>query len=247
MISEEEQSIPKDKLYAAQRLEDVLLERLRSEPDIKPQIPLSRLIAIIGAIAGAAAILFFVFRTPDTFAPAEPVEQQNPHTAQIDSSELRSKRLRYAGLIDSLEALHAAEPDNSKASMYLANAYYDVEFWDKAISLYEVYLKKHPEEVDVRVDYAYSIAQQNGDFKRAVQELEKALSYKPNHVNALFNAGILSLRANMSNKELAVKTARKYFFRAQKAAEGVNPQMSEQIKKVLAEIDRIEKGGEIPQ
>ena len=247
MSAEEEQQIPSDKQRSAERLEDVLLERLRSEPAIKPQIRASALIAIIFAIAAAGIVLFYFFHTPDTFAPVEPKEAQNPHTAQIDSSELHSKRFRYAGLIDSLEGIHAANPDNLQASISLANAYYDVEIWDRAMPLYEVYLKKHPDDVDVRVDYAYSIAQQSGDFKKAVEEIDKALAFKPNHTNALFNAGILSLRANMDNKELAVKTARKYFYRAQKAAEGVNPQMSEQIKKVLAEIDRIEKGGEIPK
>jgi tetratricopeptide (TPR) repeat protein len=149
--------------------------------------------------------------------------------------------MRLAPLVDSLESVIKTS-DNPETELALANAYYDGEYWDKALALYEHYLDHDPNNINARIDYAYSITQVTGDFKLAITEIEKALAVDPEHVQGLFNAGILSLRANINDKEAALKSARSYFIRAKTAsAKQGNAQMSAQIDEILKEMDRVAK------
>jgi hypothetical protein len=222
------------------RAEEIILERLVNAPAIKPQAPISVSLIVIAIILGIGYILFVTFDKPDEFANVPPPEA-NPHAAPVDSSELNSKRLRFQKEIDSLESVLESHPEDDMAMLHLGNRYYDVENWSKAMPLYGAYLQAHPEDINARVDFAFVIAQTSGDYSRAVNEIEKGLKQDPNHINALFNAGILSLRANMNNKDLALKTARRYFKRAQTIAQTENPQMAAQINEILTEMDNVEK------
>lgn len=222
------------------RAEEIILERLVNAPQTKPQAPLSVTLIVIAIIFGIGYILFVSFDKPDEFANVPP-PAANPHAPQVDSATLNSKRLHFQKEIDSLENVLKSSPDDAMAMLHLGNRYYDIEDWSRAMPLYGAYLQTNPEDVNARVDFAFVIAQTSGDYSRAVAEIEKGLKHAPKHVNALFNAGILSLRANMNNKDLALKTARGYFKRAYVIAETENPQMAAQIEDILKEMDNVEK------
>lgn len=222
------------------RAEDIILERLVNAPPTKSQAPLSVTLIVIAIILGIGYILYLSFDKPEQFANV-PAPEANPHAVAVDSSELNSRRLRFQQEIDSLENVLESHPEDEMAMLHLGNRYYDVENWAKAMPLYGAYLQTHPEDIDARVDFAFVIAQTSGDYSRAVAEIEKGLKQNPKHINALFNAGILSLRANMNNKNLALKTARGYFKRAQVIAQTENPPMAAQIDEILKEMDNVEK------
>lgn len=229
-----------DKEQGTLRPEDIILDRLVQTPPTKTQAPLSVTLIVIAIIFGIGYVLYVSFDKPDTFADA-PAPSANPHGPQVDSAELNSKRLHFQKEIDSLENVLKSSPDDVMAMLHLGNRYYDIEDWSRAMPLYGAYLQTHPEDVNARVDFAFVIAQTSGDYSRAVAEIEKGLKQDPKHINALFNAGILSLRANMNDKELALKTARGYFKRAQAIAQTENPQMSAQIDEILKEMENVEK------
>lgn len=224
------------------RIEDILLERLKNEPKVAPQIGKPFLIAILLCTLALGTVIYFVSRKPDKFA-------DNPHkasTAQTaaDSSEINSKRLKLAPLTDSLLAIIAINANDDHAHLLLANVYYECEFWDKAKTEYEFFLARNPEDVDARVDYAYVLAQTTGDFKASVEEIKKALKQDPEHINALFNAGILTIRANLDDKKKAVADATPYFNRALAAAKKQhNDKMAEQITRVMAELEKLQEEG----
>jgi tetratricopeptide (TPR) repeat protein len=218
-----------------QRVEDILLERLKNEPKTNPQISPIILSAIIFGVIAIGIGIYFLSLHPEKYLP-NPHEEEAKPTAQ-DSSEVYSKRLKFQPMMDSLTAVITTNPNNDEAHLMLANVYYETEFWQKARTEYEWFLGKHPDAADARVDYAYVIARSTGNFKAAVAEINKALKYDPEHVNALFNAGLLSIQANLDNKKKAVAEATSYFTRALAAAKKQSDdKMVEQIGKLLAKL-----------
>lgn len=240
MNTEETSQTSGDNEQHTLRTEEILLNRLTASPPTKPQAPISVTFIVVAIIICVGVLLYAVFDKPDEFADV-PTPTANPHGVPVDSSELNSKRLQFQKEIDSLEHVLETFPEDDLAMLHLANRYYDTENWTKAMPLYGGYLQAHPENVNARVDFAFVIAQSTGDFSRAVAEIEKGLKHDPKHINALFNAGILSLRANMNNKARALKTARVYFSRAQAIAKTENPHMASQIEEILREMENVEK------
>ena len=236
MSAEEQNSSANEIKPASTRVEDILLERLKNEPEVAPQLAVPLLISILVGVIAIGALIYFISQKPEKFA-------EDPHAKQeqqsvVDSSQMYSKRMKLQPMVDSLRGVIAIDPNNDETHLMLANVYYESEFWDKAKPEYESHLKKHPEDVDARVDYAFTIAQLTGDFKAAVVEINKGLKYDPEHLNALFNAGILSVRANLDNKQKAISEAKVYFHRALIAAKKQgNDKMAEQIQEILTKIE----------
>lgn len=238
-MSTDEASQPSSDKDESLRAEDILLQRLQAAQGIKPQVQPVVTALILAVIIAIGFILYLSFDKPDVFAEIE--KQADPHALQTDQAELNAKRLRFQKEIDSLLMIRETNPDDEEVLLHLANRYYDIEDWGRSMPLYGAYLQIHPENVDARVDFAFTVAQATGDYTRAIEEIEKGLKYDPKHVHALFNAGILSLRANMTNKDLALKTAGAYFIRAKSIAEVSNPEMAAQIDEILAEIEKVER------
>ena len=243
MSAEDSPSSEPENKPPSHKVEDILLERLQNEPKVKPQIGGTILSAIVIAVLGIGGGIYFLTRNPEKFAenPHQPQEQQSAS----DSSAMYAKRMKFQPLLDSLEGVIKINPADDQAHLTLANVNYECEFWDKAKAEYEYYLNKHPEEVDPRVDYAYVLAQTTGNFKASVEEINKALKYDPEHVNALFNAGILTIRANLDDRKKAAADATPYFTRALAAAKKQhNDKMAEQIEKVTAELEKLKEATE---
>ena len=126
----------------------------------------------------------------------------------------------------------------------LANVYYETEYWDKAKTQYEFYLKENPEDINARLDYSFVLSQTTGDFKASLDQIKKALSYDAENVDALFKAGMMTIRANLDNKKKAVREAIPYFNRALASAKNQhNDKMAEQIEQVMAELNKLQESG----
>ena len=94
---------------------------------------------------------------------------------------------RIAELRDSL----AAEPNNPRLVLQMANAWYDAGAFFQAEQFYARYLRDYnPQDVAARVDYAYTILRQ-GRPDEAIAETKKALEFEPNRVEALYNLGVI--------------------------------------------------------
>jgi cytochrome c-type biogenesis protein CcmH/NrfG len=244
LSAEEQTSSPNENTPPSTRIEDILLDRLQNEPKIAPQISRPILFIIIIVILGLGTGIYFFTRLPDKFA-ANPHQPQEQETAS-DSSAMYSKRMKLQPMIDSLQGVLAQNPSDDESHLALANVLYECEFWNKARTEYETYLKNHPDDPDARVDYAYVLVQITGDFKASVKEIDKALKYDPEHVNALFNAGILTIRADMNDRKKAVADATPYFKRALAAAKKQgNDKMAEQIGKVMDELEKLKEDGPV--
>jgi tetratricopeptide (TPR) repeat protein len=221
------------------RAEDILLERLKNEPRVAPQIGKPYLIVIFLFILGLGTAIYFFSRSPEKYFVEDQHKESNPHAA-IDSSEINSKRMKLAPITDSLLSVIAANPNDDQAHLMLGNVYYEAELWEKAKPEYEFFLRKNPDDANARVDYAFVIGQTTGDYKAAVEEIKKALRHDPEHINALFNAGILTIRADLDDKKKAVREAMPYFNHALAAAKKQgNEKMAEQIEKVIAELKKM--------
>lgn len=76
--------------------------------------------------------------------------------------------------------------------MFLGNANYDIQRFDKAQEYYQRAIEVDPNNTHVRTDLASSYRQQ-GQIDRAVDELKKVLSQDPNQEAALYNLGVILL------------------------------------------------------
>jgi cytochrome c-type biogenesis protein CcmH/NrfG len=93
-------------------------------------------------------------------------------------------------LVADLETKVKADPTNDSLQLALANALYDVGKHPDAKGHYEVYLKKHPENLDVATDFATSVAA-TGKVDSAVTVLNNVLRKDPKHQRAAFNMAIM--------------------------------------------------------
>ena len=85
-----------------------------------------------------------------------------------------------------------ANPRDVPALTELGNTYFDASQWPAAIAYYTRVLNETPSNPDVRTDmgiaYYYS-----GDADRALREFDQALKDDPQHVQTLFNVGVVKM------------------------------------------------------
>jgi len=208
--------------------EEILLERLKQEPPQKKLIPWSKFALLLAVVLAVTFGIFRIASKPDEFAPGQ----------EVDSTALLQKRLFFQHIIDSLHTEMAANPSNVDLHLSLADALYDAAYWSASMREFEIYLAAKPADADARVDYSYAIAQNSGNLNDALDEIDTALRYKPDHLNALINAGIMTAQTvTDSNHATALARARNYFVRAKAVAEKTNPGIAVRIDTLIQEID----------
>ncbi len=208
--------------------EEILLERLKQEPPKKKPLRWGGFALIFAVVFAVAFGIFRVASKPDKFAPGQ----------EVDSTALFQKRLFFQHVIDSLHTEMAANPSDVDLHLSLADALYDAAYWSASMREFEIYLAAKPADADARVDYAYTIAQNNGNINDALDEIDTALRYDPNHLSALVNAGIMMAQTvTDSNHTAALARARNYFVRAKAVAEKTNPGIAVRIDTLIQEID----------
>lgn len=208
--------------------EEILLDRLKQQPPQKKPISWSAFALIFAVVLAVTFGIFHIASKPDKFAPGE----------IPDTSAQIQKQLFFQHIIDSLRTSMAANPANVQLHLSLADALYDDAQWSESKREFETYLAARPSDADARVDYAYAVAQANGNLNDAISEIDTALMYKPDHLNALINAGIMTAQTvTDTNHATALARARNYFVRAKAVAEKTDPGIAARIDTLIKEID----------
>lgn len=97
--------------------------------------------------------------------------------------------VKAAPLLEKLKS----EPKNAKLLVQVAALYNSTHQFKDAANYYNKALQVDPKNVATRTDLACSLYYQ-GDADGAISELQKALKYSPNDVNALFNLGMIKFK-----------------------------------------------------
>lgn len=92
--------------------------------------------------------------------------------------------------IDDMEKAVAKEPQNAQAWAALGNAYFDAKNPQKAVQAYARALALNPNDPNVLTDQGVMF-RALGFFDKAVANFEKANKLNPQHLQSLYNLGIV--------------------------------------------------------
>ena len=117
------------------------------------------------------------------------------------STTLSPKAIETVKEVESLQATLERDPRNPDALLRLANLYYDIKIFPRAVTMYDRYLTIQPKNSDARVDMGISYFQmaledsgnRNHYFDVAIDELRKALEHAPQHQLGYYNLGMIYL------------------------------------------------------
>lgn len=99
--------------------------------------------------------------------------------------------VKAAPLLEKLKG----DPKNAKLLAQVAALYNSTHQFKDAANYYNRALQVDSKNVTTRTDLASSLYYQ-GDADGAIRELQKALKYSPNDVNAMFNLGMIKFKGN---------------------------------------------------
>jgi tetratricopeptide (TPR) repeat protein/DNA-directed RNA polymerase subunit RPC12/RpoP len=128
----------------------------------------------------------------DRYTSRENIPQAGLQQQSVPSQQPTGANMAALPQIEDMERQVKAEPGNMGLTLQLANFLSDNRFYDKAITYYQAYLKKKPDDTNARVDMGICY-KEVGQFESAVREMKKALEYDPRHLFATFNLGIVCL------------------------------------------------------
>jgi Tfp pilus assembly protein PilF len=226
-----------------------LLERFEKEPKAVPPAPYQVTIGILLGVVMLAMVMWLITQKEEKFAEGKPASSHEEHsegdghdhgvTSSQDSIQMLQQMAILNGRIDSLDHYLESHPTDDSARINLATAYSIKGDYAQAKSIYEAHLAKHPNDADVRVDYASVVIETTNDPHQGMAELEKAIKIDPSNAKALFNAGILALQLQEDHNAGFAKS-REYLKRAKAASLKSNPQFAGQIDMLLSEMDKKE-------
>ena len=149
------------------------------------------LLVVIAFVAGllVAVILSNVKKS-------QPESQQAINQQPVPSVDFQQK-------IKTLEEIVSKDPTNRQAWVRLGHSYFDTKNPMKAIEAYDKALAIDGNDPDVLTDQAIMF-RQLGWYEKAIETFQQANQLNPEHVNSLFNMGIVymqDLRDNEKAKE----------------------------------------------
>lgn len=118
---------------------------------------------------------------------ADPPQAQASSAASKDAGESVMERIQ--GYRQRLEK----NPKDIEALIFLGNANFDIQRFEKAAEYYEQALVLDQKNIRVRTDLA-TCYRNTGKVEQAVKELKQVLAINPKHENALYNLGIILLK-----------------------------------------------------
>jgi tetratricopeptide (TPR) repeat protein len=96
--------------------------------------------------------------------------------------------------LSELESLSAKNPSNLEYKTHIGDIYYDMGKYEKAAEYYQASLKLKPKNPNVETDLAVCF-HYLGQNDQSLQALDNVLEYSPDFAEALFNKGIVIMRA----------------------------------------------------
>jgi cytochrome c-type biogenesis protein CcmH/NrfG len=146
---------------------------------------------LAGFIAG---VLFSSWKLGNVAGPSASAA---PETAQPSAQDQIQQR------ISGIERMLAINPRNAEALVQLANDYFDLRKYDKAVETYKKALEMEPRNADVLTDMGICY-RRLGHPNEAIEAFRKAVAVDPGHAMALFNMGII-LKDDLKDKAGALK------------------------------------------
>ncbi|MES2356692.1 MAG: c-type cytochrome biogenesis protein CcmI [Pseudomonadota bacterium] len=166
---------------ARQELERRIAKDVHATPLSAPSIPAQRWTAFVIALAipATAAGLYYFLGTPSALNPtqiATKTEQNPPVTAQ-----------QIEGMVANLAKKLKSNPNDANGWRMLARSYETMRRFDDAVDAYKHLLQLTPNDADVLVNYAVTLAMStNRDLSGEPEKLiNRALTIDPNNVEAL--------------------------------------------------------------
>ncbi|HPF73545.1 MAG: tetratricopeptide repeat protein [Rhodanobacteraceae bacterium] len=135
----------------------------------------------------ATLLLYLHFGRPDGLQVAGPASEPPLAESQAEATA------NLQGAVDGLRQRLQAEPDDIEGWRLLGRAYKALEQFDAARDALAEANRRAPDNADVMVDYAESIALSNPDHRfdsQALRLLQSALSVSPDHPRARWFAGV---------------------------------------------------------
>lgn len=130
-----------------------------------------------------------------------PKPQMAQQTAPDQASDIKS---RIAGL----EKMLASQPENVEATVQLANDYFDIGNYDKAVEIYQKAIALDPNNADVITDMGVAYRRLKKP-EEAVAAFKRAIGVRPDQALALFNMGIV-LKDDLKNPQEAIVAWEKF-------------------------------------
>lgn len=125
-------------------------------------------------------------------------------TKEAALQDAEAARIRIAEALEKTQK----EPASQAAWRDLGNAYYDGDMPKQAIEAYDRALALVPGDADVLNDQG-AMYRQQGDFKRALANFEKALGIAPNNLESLYNVGYVNA-FDLNRMDKALKAWHRY-------------------------------------
>jgi tetratricopeptide (TPR) repeat protein len=158
------------------------------------------------------------------------VQKENGNLSLLDSLGRRWDALQKPGIAAHYFEVHATKDDEEKNWLNAAYRYFDAfqmttdsvekaDMVQHAIQCYENVLKKNPQNLDAKTDLGICYAEGTGNPMQGIMMLREVVKENPEHENAHFNRGILSMRSGQYEKAterfekvLSVNPARKELY-----------------------------------
>ncbi len=105
--------------------------------------------------------------------------------------------------IQAMKDAWKSNPKDFNANTQLANAYFDISRFDKAVFYYNIANKVNPNQANILIDLGVSYFNISKPDS-ALHFIEKALQIEPDHVFGLYNAGIIYYNLNKVDAAITV-------------------------------------------
>lgn len=164
---------------------------------------------------------------PVPSAPA-PVGEAASSSASAESPHGSGAPVPFMQKLAEYKARLEKDPKDIEALVFMGNANYDIQRFEKAKEFYQKALEVDPNNTHVRTDLASSY-RSLGETDQALEELNKVLKSDPKHEVALYNSGIILL----NDKNDAEKATAAWEKLVQLKP---NDPLSEELKKKISEL-----------
>jgi len=159
---------------------------------------------------------------PAAEAPPARPSGESPHGSGAPAPFMQ-KLAEYKGRLEK-------NPKDIEALIFMGNANYDIQRFEKAKEFYMRALDVDPNNTHVRTDLA-SAYRSLGDIDHALAELNQVLKTDPNHEVALYNSGIIYL--NDKNDPEKARAAWEKLVELKP-----NDPLSQELKKQISELKK---------
>ena len=143
---------------------------------------------------------------PDIAEMLEKAEKEKDNFAvQMQTGDMYAQIQRFEEAIKYYKRGLELQPDEPRANLVIATAYFDTRNWELASQHLERVLLSNPGDHNARTDLGTTFLERDPpQFDRAIQEFNTVLAEAPNHEPALYYLGLTYFRSG--NKEKADET-----------------------------------------